>query len=149
MLTLEEIRKNAGRLLAYHGLAERGWVFRFDRAKKRAGCCHFHKKHISLSQSFCKVAPKQEVVNTLLHEIAHALVGPGHRHDQVWRKKAKEIGCDGKVTHNLNFSEARYWLGCLKGCWKITRHRLNREWLQSRRCGKCGAELGFHDSKAA
>jgi uncharacterized protein (DUF983 family) len=53
------------------------------------------------------------------------------------------------VTHNLNFSEARYWLGCLKGCWKITRHRLNREWLQSRRCGKCGAELGFHGSKAA
>ena len=54
------------------------------------------------------MACDEEVKNTLLHEIAHALVGPGHRHNRVWRQKAREIGCDAKVTHNLNFSEARY-----------------------------------------
>ena len=149
MLTIDEIRTKAGRLLAYHGLAERGWIFQFDRAKKRAGCCHFSKKRISLSQSFCKVAPEEEIVNTLLHEISHALVGPGHNHDYTWRKKAKEIGCDGKVTHKIHFSEARYLLGCIQGCWEISRHRLNRKWLKSRRCAKCGAALGFKDSLAA
>lgn len=29
----------------------------------------------------------------LLHEIAHALVRPGHGHDQVWKDKALQIGC--------------------------------------------------------
>ena len=61
------------------------------------------------------MACDEEVKNTLLHEIAHALVGPGHRHNRVWRQKAREIGCDAKVTHNLNFSEARYRVGCMQG----------------------------------
>ena len=148
-LTEEEIRKTASRFLANHGLAERGWVFRFDRAKRRAGCCNFNKKQISLAHSFCNVACDEEVKNTLLHEIAHALVGPGHRHNRVWRQKAQEIGCDAKVTHNLNFSEARYRVGCMQGCWEITRHRINRNWLKHRRCGKCGSDLGLYDSKAA
>lgn len=29
----------------------------------------------------------------LLHEIAHALLGPDHGHDQVWKDKALQIGC--------------------------------------------------------
>jgi hypothetical protein len=30
-----------------------------------------------------------------LHEIAHALVGVGHDHDETWRKMAEKIGCAG------------------------------------------------------
>ena len=37
-----------------------------------------------------------EVLDTILHEIAHALVGPQHGHDAVWRAKAREIGCTGE-----------------------------------------------------
>ncbi len=95
------------------------------------------------------MACDEEVKNTLLHEIAHALVGPGHRHNRVWRQKAREIGCDAKVTHNLNFSEARYRVGCMQGCWEITRHLINRNCLKHMLCGKCGSDLGLYDSKAA
>lgn len=140
-MEVKEIEILARRLLAAHGLAERGWRFRFDRAKRRAGCCHYQKKRISLSRHFCTGAPGWEIFNTLLHEIAHALVGPKQNHDRIWRKKAQEIGCDGKVTHGFTFTQPRYQLGCSQGCWQVPRHRINRRWLRKTRCGSCGAEL--------
>ena len=45
------------------------------------------------------------LVDTLLHEIAHAIVGPGHAHDAVWQTAARRIDCKAKrcstVTHSL------------------------------------------------
>jgi predicted SprT family Zn-dependent metalloprotease len=35
------------------------------------------------------------IENTVLHEIAHAIVGAVHHHDNVWRDCAQRIGCDG------------------------------------------------------
>ena len=35
------------------------------------------------------------IENTVLHEIAHAIVGAEHHHDRVWRDCAQRIGCTG------------------------------------------------------
>lgn len=35
------------------------------------------------------------IENTVLHEIAHAMVGNKHHHDRVWRDCAQRIGCNG------------------------------------------------------
>lgn len=35
------------------------------------------------------------IENTVLHEIAHAIVGNEHYHDRVWRDCARRIGCSG------------------------------------------------------
>lgn len=35
------------------------------------------------------------IENTILHEIAHAIVGASHHHDKVWKDCAQRIGCDG------------------------------------------------------
>ncbi len=48
----------------------------------------FESKTIFLDDSVGR-AMKQ----VLLHEVAHALVGPDHGHDQVWKDKALQIGC--------------------------------------------------------
>lgn len=34
-------------------------------------------------------------MDTVAHEVAHALVGPAHGHDAVWRRKAVELGGSG------------------------------------------------------
>lgn len=36
-----------------------------------------------------------EIKNTILHEIAHALVGNEYGHNIIWQNKAKELGVTG------------------------------------------------------
>lgn len=84
------------RLLREHGLGD--WSIRTDRAKTRAGVCRFGTHTISLSAALTHLHDEAEVRDTILHEIAHALVGPFHGHDDVWRAKAVEIGCSGERT---------------------------------------------------
>ena len=83
----------ATKLLQEHGLRQRGWVIDIDNAKSRFGCCNYTKKEISLSKPLIEANDYVQVVDTILHEIAHALVGHGHGHDSVWKAKCVEIGC--------------------------------------------------------
>jgi predicted SprT family Zn-dependent metalloprotease len=81
----------AVKLLKNHKLDD--WEFRFDFAKRRFGCCSFHRKTISLSRYLTELNPEAVVKNTILHEIAHALVGKSHNHDKVWKAQMVELGC--------------------------------------------------------
>ena len=50
-------------------------------------------QQVELSVSFVLRATWSDIRDTLLHEIAHAIVGLGHRHDAVWQTAAWRIGC--------------------------------------------------------
>ena len=80
----------AKQLLKKHSLQD--WNFKFDYARRRFGCCNFTTTTISLSKILVELNPPQKVLDTLLHEIAHALVGPRHNHDLIWKEKITEIG---------------------------------------------------------
>lgn len=58
------------------------------------GLCSHKDQCIILNAHHIDVHPDFEVINTILHEVAHAIVGPSHAHDDVWKAKAKEIGCE-------------------------------------------------------
>ena len=68
------------------------WKLDLDYAKVRAGACYFREKKISFSRNFIKNSNESEIYDTILHEIAHALVGPNHGHDIVWKKWLKSLG---------------------------------------------------------
>ncbi|MFC7404018.1 SprT-like domain-containing protein [Georgenia alba] len=93
-MELRAVRVLGEELLAEHGLAD--WRLRFDNAKRRAGACRFDIKVISVSRHLMALYTEEHVRDTLLHEIAHALVGPEHGHDAVWRAQAHRIGCSGQ-----------------------------------------------------
>lgn len=80
-------------LMDKHGLTALGWKFQMDNAKRRFGVCKHRSKLISISLALTQLNPEEQVTDTILHEIAHALVGPKHGHDYVWKAKAIEIGC--------------------------------------------------------
>jgi len=115
----------ARRLMNEHGLAH--WNFRFDRAKKRLGMCSHGRQTISLSAPLILLNDESTVLDTILHEIAHALVGPGHKHNHVWRAKARAIGCNPKacVSSADIVSVPTPWVGTCPNCsTTIGRHRL-------------------------
>ena len=95
-----EARELALGLMKQHGLEF--WHFEFDRAKKRFGSCQFRYRLITLSKPLVLINDIDVVKNTILHEIAHALVNPKYLHNWVWRQKAIEIGCDGNRCHDSN-----------------------------------------------
>jgi predicted SprT family Zn-dependent metalloprotease len=78
-----------------HGLTEQGWTFKFDRARNRFGRCNRMAREISLSKYLVDLNSEERVMQTIFHEIAHALT-PRHHHDFVWKQKCREIGGNGK-----------------------------------------------------
>jgi len=52
----------------------------------------YKDKCIMLNGHHIDIHPKDEIVDTIYHEVAHALC-PRHGHDDVWATKAREIGC--------------------------------------------------------
>ena len=140
-MELNLVKILADKLLDEHGLIEKGWRFSFDRAKRRAGSCKFSKKEITIAKAYAEQQERMEIKNTILHEIAHALVGSQHGHSQIWRKKAKEIGCDASRCHHIVFSKPKYVLTCYNKCFEVSRYRVNKSLMQSKICSKCNSNL--------
>ena len=72
------------------------WSFKFNNRRTALGVCCYVEKTIYLSKPITLINEEESVVNTIKHEIAHALVGPGHNHDNVWRSMAIKLGCSGR-----------------------------------------------------
>ena len=141
-MELSAVERLATELLSRHGLVAKGWSFGWDRAVRRAGACHYTRKRITISRKFAEQFPEPEVRETILHEIAHALVGRRHGHDAVWRQKAREIRSLGERTHCFEFVQAPWALRCRNRCFSAPRHRrMSPERLRLLRCARCGSTL--------
>ena len=141
-MTLSEIEALGMNLILDHQInsgLEAGWKFAFDLAPTRAGICRYLEKQITLSVTYCQKASKAEIVNTILHEVAHAIVGPKHGHDAVWKTAARLIGCTAERCHRVQHTLPR-WLGQC-GCgkqWK--RYRLSQR-ARTGLCPACGNKI--------
>lgn len=144
--------------LAQYGLLEKGWKVAWDNGKRRAGACHYGTRTISLSRHILPLASDEEIRETILHEVAHALM-PGHSHDAAWTAKLREMGGTGKRTHSMETPEGRYEVHC-QNCGKIgTRHQAQGTWKRNvgqpspiayyhhRKCGN--GKLWLVDTKGA
>ena len=61
------------------------------------GKCRESDKTIYLNGLAIDLHPDIEVQDTILHEVAHAIVGCNQQHNQVWRAKALELGCTSNI----------------------------------------------------
>ena len=134
---LAAIAQLAKELLDQHQLND--WSFQFDHATKRAGCCQYGHHVISLSYDYAKHDTYADIQETILHEIAHALVGKEHHHDAAWKAKALQIGCSGNRCHDIRFTPPRYILKCENNCWVATAERRRRGSI----CRKCHGKLVY------
>lgn len=83
--------------LDHYGLTD--WHVRLTQNPNEPflGLCVYKDKSIILNAFHIDIHPDSEVRNTILHEVAHAIVGPGHGHTATWIDKAIEVGCDNTL----------------------------------------------------
>ena len=82
-------------LMDEHGLTDYGLEFRLMRSTLGK---HFRRsKRIKLSTWFINNMPYHRMLNTILHEIAHALAPEGAGHGPDWKREAMRIGAIPKA----------------------------------------------------
>jgi hypothetical protein len=81
-MDLKILGETAAALFAEHRLA--GWTFGLAASKRRVGACKYRRKRIEIADFYARHNPDATVLDTLLHEIAHALAGPAAKHGPAW-----------------------------------------------------------------
>ena len=76
-----------------------GWTLKFNNRLTRAlGRCLFSKNTIELQTRFVKENPEVVVLDTIRHEIAHALAGHKAGHGYEWKMWAIKVGANPEAT---------------------------------------------------
>jgi hypothetical protein len=129
--------------MVQHGLSD--WSAALDTAVRRFGVCHYGKKHIGLSRKLCELNSDEEVTDTILHEIAHALAFERHGvncgHDQRWKAICVEIGARPKACYdNTVVQPDAPWVlvhkttgEVFRGYYKKPRKDWSRVWIRGRK----------------
>jgi SprT protein len=85
-----EVARYARGLMNEHGLGH--WSFGFDKARNRFGCCNYTLRTITLSEHIVGVNTLDRCIETVQHEVAHALAGYDAAHGPVWKTHARAVG---------------------------------------------------------
>jgi predicted SprT family Zn-dependent metalloprotease len=104
-MNLAKLEIMAKDCLIHHGLAQQGWIVAWNNRKRSMGRCVYRTKSIELSRPVAALNNEDEMLDTVLHEIAHALAGYEANHNRTWKICAMSVGarpqhCGGsKVIH--------------------------------------------------
>jgi predicted SprT family Zn-dependent metalloprotease len=113
----EEIHNIVNYYFFEYDLFSKGWDYKFYIDKTSLGECDYNQKIIYLS--YFLIFNEDELVDTILHEIAHLVVGSECDHNKIWRDYFISIGGSGKMTGEksiVNKKEFKYNLICEDGC---------------------------------
>lgn len=123
-------------LMDQHGLCD--WQFKWSRSKRTFGMCYSRFRIIVMSPYLVELNPEEETKDTILHEIAHALVGANQRHNRIWKAKAKEIGARPEACNYNPYAEPPHrWHGTCVSCGVVVKRD---------RVSKRMRVTGFHPS---
>lgn len=139
-----EATRLIGSLMRDHGLLDQGWTWGWDRAVKRMGQCQYGPRRLSFSWPLFERNGEDECRDTILHEIAHALVGPGHGHGPAWKAMARQIGANPSRCYGdeVNGVAAKYVGTCRCPNKEFKRQRLTQRARQGL-CPTCRERVAW------
>lgn len=134
MRNLTDVALKARALMNHHGLS--GWAFGFNSRKRAAGVCKFGPKTIELSTAFAQNASDDDILDTILHEIAHAIAGNKAGHGPEWKMVCRRIGANpSRVYEDTdNVMPKGAWIGRCSNGHEIDQHRAP---LRVKSCSRC------------
>ena len=139
-MKLDDAENLALVLMEDHGIGST-WSFAFDGAKRRCGVCNYNTRTISVSRHFVRMNDEAAVRDVVLHEIAHALVGPkADAHGSAWKLQAMRIGArPERCASGVDMPEGNVEGVCGPRCpVRHTRHRMPpKRLLDAYQCNRC------------
>jgi len=131
-------------LLNEHSLIEKGWTVKLGNGSRRLGVCYWHKKLIKLSRHHVLNGTDVEIMDTIRHEVAHALAGPAARYGPEWKAWAIKLGAHPRsharaISYEMPYKFVLHCPCCNKDIQK-RRNRVSGRRLQILACRKCGMQ---------
>ena len=166
-MDLHQAEQLARDLMDEHGVTADGWQFAWSNGKRQLGAAQIRRKknpkagkvveqkRIKLSRHLVRLNDDDEVRDTILHEIAHAIAGLENGHNAKWKAVCRRIGAKPQrlAGEGVNVVEARYTIVCgicEKGIGKRHR-RMRKDRLDASYCRSCGwkskGKLWLHDAR--
>lgn len=137
MERLATVRAIAEHLMAQHGLTDGPdkWTFNYNTRKRCTGLCRYRERSIEVSTYHAEQSPIENVTNTILHEIAHALT-PGDNHGAAWRVACCEIGAaPARCYQGPEIDKQHKWELRCYNCGLV--HKCYRKPKRSSSCARC------------
>lgn len=122
----------ARKMLRDNGL--RGWTVKVSRGRRTIGLCSYLDKTIYISKYHLDNDSYDDVRDTIIHEVAHAL-NPRDGHGAEWRKTSISLGGTGNQYHTHASSYPSKWTTtCINGH-KPKIFRWNKDTIYNCKCG--------------
>jgi predicted SprT family Zn-dependent metalloprotease len=115
IMNLIEAENLAVSLMKQNGIWELGWRFSYGRALVEFGSCNYTTKVIKLSKHLTSLNNIEQVKDTILHEIAHAIAGFKAGHGYEWKLACIRIGAKPEqyyVKSDVNTPKLKYFAVC-------------------------------------
>ena len=133
----------AGQLFEQHGLTSRGWRLEFRNYADRLGCCCSKHSTIALNAYYVEHNEEAMVIDTLLHEIAHALVGSCLAHGPEWKAMAMRLGCFPRACSQTDVvMRPGKWQASCPTCARLFHKHRRPKYVTGYYCPSCGDKNG-------
>jgi predicted SprT family Zn-dependent metalloprotease len=158
-MEMTQVLSLARNLMSSHGFGHLDLTL--SNTKRALGRCFYRydfaqRKHVAhridLSRLWMSKVSEEQVRDTVLHELAHAVVGHEAGHGPVWKAAARRLGANPKRTSDLpedfileiKQEISNYKAVCTNEKCSNTYffHRLTRNWKSGAyKCAKCGGSF--------
>jgi hypothetical protein len=110
--------------------------------------CKYRTKRIEISKYYAQHSPRESILDTLLHEIAHALAGPKAGHGPSWKAIAVRIGANPRACDNSEVAVGIAIWDVLTKRERIFRTARTARFVRSGKRSKEAIERSDHNGKA-